>query len=179
MVLGSAWRGEAFEAFLQHYAPVPSVVGLLELGSGAIGTVDRWSDVDLLAIVRDEGWRTVWPVCLPPLGEVFAREERETEGGGVAKFVFTDFRRLDLVVVRASSLGHQSWPLLEAQATIHVLFAKTAEVEALKHVTGKRPAPPLISEAQFEQLAEQFWFRSAMAIEKVIRNDLLIALHLC
>jgi hypothetical protein len=39
----------------------------------------------------------MWTVCLPSLGEVFAREERETEGGGVAKFVFTDFRRLDLI----------------------------------------------------------------------------------
>jgi len=95
----------------------------------------------------------------------------------VTRVCFTDFRRIDLVIICESVVAQQNWSSKFSGGT-RLLFSRESSVERLLAMTQVQPPPPLITPDEFERMLQQFWYKAVMATTKVVRNDLLIALHL-
>lgn len=174
-----AWQTAMLQQ-IEDYLHAQSVVSaLLVVGSTARSATDQWSDLDLIVVVDDAHVEDFFPstAWLGQLGTIFACERHQHQHGGVLRVCFTDGRRVDAVVVTMSGFAVSTD--LPLQDGAHVCFARSQVVE---HTLAQRVAPPsfhpLAPEA-FEQMVGRFWFKAVVALTKVVRNDLLIAVHLC
>jgi len=96
---------------------------------------------------------------------------------GVTRVCFIDFRRLDLVIVCESFVAKQDWSA-KLSAGACPLLSRSKAVECLLATTQVQLPPRLITLDEFERMVQQFSYKAVMATTKVVRNDLLIALHL-
>jgi RimJ/RimL family protein N-acetyltransferase len=181
MSLATGWQEATIQRLHDLLFPLPAVEALAIVGSGASGTSDAWSDVDALVVVRPEALGDFFPTLawLEPLGAIFAYEQHRDELRPVSRVAFEDMRRLDAIVTTPDALQQDavrsSLPLTQG---IKVIFARSAELEHLL----VRPAVELLlvlpPDDEFEALANQFWYQATVAVQKVVRGDLLVALHL-
>jgi hypothetical protein len=97
----------------------------------------------------------------------------------VTRVCFSDLHRLDLVIVTESALMRLvTGPSVPFWQGTHLLFSRSPLVHEALDRAFNPPEPSLLSPVQFEAMVNGFWFRATVAITKVARNDLLIALHL-
>jgi hypothetical protein len=144
-------------------------------------TPDYWSDVDLLLVVDEPARARFHPslTWLRPLGELYAWDQSESPWWAVTRACFTDFRRFDFVITTEAALAEiDRWPHVPFWRGTRTLFSRSPAVEALLARPFPRPAPPLISGEEFQRLANGFWFKGMLVVQKVMRDDRLIALHL-
>ncbi len=143
------------------------------------GLTDAWSDLDVLIVIEDGALKRYYPSIewLRPMGTVWALEQPLS---GVATRVrFADFRRLDLVFRRRSELSDvAAWGASLLWSGHRAIFSRSMDLDAALAQTFARPAPPSYDAASFYQLVNAFWFAAGVAVYKVVRGDLLIALHL-
>lgn len=171
------------EAIVQHLTtllrPHPSAQSLLLVGSTASDSTDNWSDLDAILVVADgklDAWfpATSW---LEPLGPLFAFEQHPGQNRGTTRLCFTNGRRLDLIIVTESNfLSSSDLPLRDG---VRVVFSRSEAVRTRAARGQSRPPVNPLNNEQFDTFVNQFWFRAVVATEKVVRNDLLIGLHLC
>lgn len=143
--------------------------------------LDLWSDLDLLLVVEDEALGRFFPALdwLKPLGSIYAHEQSSSTLRHTTRVCFDDLRRIDVVIATVSGLAHvEEWPRAPFWKGLRVLFGRSAVVERILSRTFAEPELRLPSADQFQAIANQFWFKGVMAVSKVARNDLLIALHL-
>jgi hypothetical protein len=161
--------------------PDRDVLALALFGSSIREDHDEWSDVDALVALDDGALPRYAPsvTWLGALGEVFAHEHAAGPFTATTRVCFADFRRLDLVFATASALERiGEWPAVPFWAGCRLRFARSPWIE---HALARRyppPAPRPPSAEQFEAMADHFWSKGALAVVKVVRADLLIALHL-
>ena len=159
--------------------PHPDIRALLIVGSTASDSTDNWSDLDAILVVSDGKIDAWFPsiAWLEPLGPLFAYEQHPGQDRGTTRACFTDRRRLDLIIITESSF--LASPNLPLQDGVHVVFSRSARVQT--HAIQRHLHPPVnpLADEQFNAFVHQFWFRAVIAMEKVVRNDLLISLHLC
>ena len=142
---------------------------------------DAWSDIDAVVVVADVALARFHPAVdwLAPLGDLFTYEQSTSEHSRATRCVFADGRRLDLVFTTVSAVQRlAAWPSVAWWRGISIVFARTATVrDALVQPV---PAPQLsvVSPETIEALLRGFWFKGVLAVTKVVRGDLLIALHL-
>jgi len=149
--------------------------------SGARAQRDVWSDVDVLVIVDEQAMGDFYPTVdwLESLGELHAYEQNGSEFTNTTRVCFTDFRRIDFVFTTESALEQvEAWPLVAFWKGTRLLFSRSSLVDEILARPFERPKPPVISSEQFQTMVNHFWFKGQVAITKVVRNDLLIALHL-
>lgn len=142
---------------------------------------DVWSDVDVLVVVREHALGRFFPdiTWLQPLGEVYAYEQNSNELTCTTRICFKDFRRLDMVLTTEPALGRiDTWGMVSFWKGTRTLFSRSPLVNGLLARKFAEPSPPLISPEQFQAMANHFWFKAALAVTKVARDDLLLALHL-
>lgn len=143
--------------------------------------LDDWSDIDVLIVVRDNALQRFFPstAWLEPVGRIFAREHFSGDTASTTRVCFEDLRRLDLTIATESSaLRIATWPQVAFADGLHVLFSRSAEVSACLAGPFKKSGHTLPSTEQVETLIDAFWFRALVAVAKVARDDLVIALHL-
>ena len=92
---------------------------------------------------------------------------------------FENFNRVDFIITTEVKLAEISqW------SSIPFLLWGKGHIPALKVVdeiatqSYSQPELPLITQEQFLEMVRDFRFKSMLAVYKVVRNDLLIALHL-
>ncbi|MFN8492607.1 MAG: aminoglycoside 6-adenylyltransferase [Caldilineaceae bacterium] len=174
-----SWHLSTLQHITEQLRPDLGVRALLVVGSVVYGSVDEWSDLDIVVVVADEQLARFFPTraWLEQLGTVFAYEQFPGQERATTRVCFTDGRRIDAAIVTESSLAEEAnWPFA---LDVRVCFSRSPIVDGL---LSKPNAPPLFHPAtaeQFETLVNQFWFKAVVAVNKVVRGDLLIALHLC
>jgi hypothetical protein len=175
----AGWQRPFTQALHTLLYPDERVLALVLYGSAQReGTVDRWSDVDVLVVVREiVPFETVnW---LRPLGNIYAYEQNRGEWTYTIRLCFADMRRVDVMMMTEQQLTQYcERNLPRFWQPQRVLWAKTAVITNLLTSLSTTSSFSLPTTEQFNQMVEQFWYRSTIAVYKVIRRDLLIALHL-
>jgi predicted nucleotidyltransferase len=142
---------------------------------------DVWSDVDVLVVIKEQAISRFFPgiAWLQPLGEVYAYEQHSNELAYTTRVCFKDFRRLDVVLTTEFALEQiDSWGMVSFWKGTRTLFSRSPTVDKVLAREFEQPPPPLISPERFQAMTNLFWYKAALAVTKVARNDLLIALHL-
>ncbi len=175
----NGWQAETITALTRLLEDEPTVRALVLFGSAALGMCDAWSDIDLLLVVDEQALWRFFPTldCLQALGDLYAFEQFPQVYGGVTRVCFTDFRRLDFIIVGESFMAQQDWSA-KLWGGARPLLLRSSAVERLLATAQIQPPPPLIAASEFERMVQQFWYKAVMATTKVVRNDLLIGLHL-
>ena len=170
---------EQMERFV---AGLPDVEALGIFGSAAhVAEHDAWSDIDALLVVTDDALERFHPAVdwLAPLGSLFTYEQSASEHSRTTRCVFHDGRRLDLVFTTVSVVQQlASWPSAPWWRGISLVFTRTAAVRDALMLPVPAPQPPAVSPETIAALLRGFWFKGVVAVTKVVRGDLLIALHL-
>jgi Streptomycin adenylyltransferase len=180
MRVATAWHEASLRQLRDLLSTDPGVEALAVVGSGARGQFDDWSDLDALLVVRSEAFASFYPALdwFAPLGRLYASEQHPGEIASVSRVCFDDLRRLDLVVTTAAALARPEarshLPLADGS---RLLFSRISAVDAVLARPHAPPTPRVTDEA-FDTLANGFWFKGTVAVQKVVRGDLLVALHL-
>lgn len=178
--MSDRWQDATIEQIAAMCRADPDVEALALLGSEAQGRGDAWSDIDLLLVVSDGAIGRFFPplTWLAPLGELYASELHPSEFSSVARLCFEDLRRIDLIVTTSAALQHHAeWPSRPFADGSRVLFSRNPAIDAVLGLD--LTIPPLhVSGETFENLANGFWFKGIVAVQKVVRGDRLVAFHL-
>jgi len=175
MIYG-AWREKALEKLEALFSENANIISLSLFGSVSKpeGQEDEWSDLDVLVVISDESLDTLYPTreWLKPFGEIFAIQQNSDEIHCNVKVVFSDFKKIDFVLTTKSKAENELQYLTKQK----VIFSKDEAITKLLE-----EAPISLSnntDYQFDNLIEEYWYISFVAVAKLIRQDLLISLHL-
>ncbi len=178
------WQPEAIERLTSLLAANDDVLALVLFGS-SVRTAEQQdfsSDVDVLVVVRDHARSRFCATLdwLAPLGEIFAYEYHEDHFTHTIRICLSDFRRFDFVITAEWELVRVAeWPSVAFWQYRRILFSRSVVVDSVLRKKFGPPTSPLISPDQFTILINQFWFKAVATVNKVMRDDLLSALHLC
>lgn len=177
------WHTQTLDHLTALLLADADVRGLLLGGSCARGdgSVDFWSDIDLVVTLADGALARFHPgvVWLSAIGELFAVDTNATPDYAVTRAQFTDGRRIDFVLVEESSLARKAeWTSNPLRDGGTVLFSRSPVLPAI--TAQVLPVPPLesFSPDAFRALCNQFRFKAMLAVTKAARDELLVALHL-
>ncbi len=180
MIIQQPWQQSFIETLRQHLYTHQDILALVVFGSAAQiePKLDLWSDVDVLMVTTEKGIDTFFPGVdwLRPLAPIYAYEQHTNGLMQTTRLCFTDMRRVDLVFITETTLKetHQA----KFWQPGRVVFSKVSAVTEQLLKANNAPSFSLPSAAEFERMVEQFWYRSTVAVYKVIREDCLIAWHL-
>lgn len=179
----SLWHETTVQRLTALLQPNPDVLALAVFGSylEPQTLLDIWSDLDLLLVVKDGALDRFYPTVswLIPLGRIYAYEQSSNAFQHTTRLCFEDLRRIDLVIATESGLTRDGdWSRLPFWKKVKVLFSRSAQIDKALSATCKQPELSLVSPEQFQTMASHFWFKGVIAVHKVARSDLLIALHL-
>jgi predicted nucleotidyltransferase len=177
------WQPGALVEMRARLEANPNVLALVLLGSLARdpAAVDITSDVDLLLVVADGAAARFFPTLawLAPLGTIFGCELYAADHANTVRVCFSDFRRFDFVIAtRESVLNIASWPRAPGWDARQVVFVHDDTVRDALLVEVPPPEITLLEDAAFEELVQRFWFKSVVAVNKLLREDALVAVHL-
>lgn len=167
---------QRLEALLAQHDDVQALV---LFGSQAANVHDEWSDVDVLAVMQTLNWATAERVghALSQVRRVFSKHLHDHEDGHFTlRWCYTTFERVDLVLWDIEVLDGGPIPITPPY---RVLFNDTVlEEEALLEPV----APPIPDVELYQDLlkshTQTLRDNAITALVKVVRGDLLIALHL-
>jgi hypothetical protein len=178
-----SWQSRAVEQLGQLFEDDPDARALVLTGSLADAGVeaDIWSDVDMKVVLADQSvdryYRSL--TWLQPFGQLVGIERHESQFTKTLRVCLDDFKRFDFVFVSQSalhSLLSKNYNLFSQPCT--VIWSRLPRLGAQIASLLLPAEHPTISDVEIERLADQFWFKAAVAITKVVRNDLLIGFHL-
>lgn len=171
---------EEIGAFFEQDAGARAVVVSGSVADPAVAQ-DAWSDVDIKVILADTAVGRYFPDTdwLQRFGQVIGVERHDGALTKTLRVCLDDYRRLDVVLVPESSLAEPSfWLHGSVQAACAIVWSRLPDLAGrLAEVPKPDPFVPA-SEADVLAMADPFWFQAAMAIGKVMRNDLLIGAHM-
>lgn len=177
------WQQKMIERIQEHLSRDEGVTGLVLLGSFTRDDIatDIWSDVDLVVAVRDEASVRLWPATewLSALGDVFCTSQNSADDWHVTRAYYADGPRIDFVIATESSLARiEEWENNPLRYANVCLFSRSAALDRALSLTFPPPAPKPVAPEDFERMANDFWFKGMLAVSKVGRDELLVALHL-
>lgn len=183
MIRTDAWQEQTIEELQSTLMSSNDVLALAVFGSTlhAKDQFDAWSDIDCLLVIADEAYSQYFPTTewLRPLSSIYTYSQSETSYHGTTRVCFTDLRRLDVVITTLSQLEQLAkWPCIPFGQGVRLLFSRSRSITRLLSQTGSAVPPTFPSSAEFDDLANRFWFKAMLASYKVVRNDRLVALHL-
>jgi len=182
MIAATGWQETTIEDFRRVLEPDEAVRALVLFGTAVQPSrQDAWSDVDVLLVVDERARERFYPATdwLAPLGALYTWEQSSNPFTSVTRACFPDFRRIDFVITTEAALERvDDWPGIAFWKGTRTLFSRSPQVDRVLARTFAAPSPPLISPQEFQAMVNGFWFKGMLAVTKVVRNDLLIALHL-
>jgi hypothetical protein len=157
------WQGRALAVLLPALHARFPVARFGVTGSVVTGTVDRLSDLDLIAVAHDLPDAAGDLTMVSAAGQVWSIERQDGDDGRTLRLVYTDGRRIDLLL----RTSYYDLP----EPVLWLDFAATP---------GPSPLPAL-PERRDPARAEVLAVRhvAALAAAKLGRRDLLIGAHLC
>jgi hypothetical protein len=177
------WHVQAVEQLSQLFMKEPEAKAFVLTGSLAAPEVqeDIWSDIDAKVILADHAvshyyLSTAW---LSPFGQLIGAERYGNNITRTLRVCLEGFQRFDLTFIAESRLRNPSlWNHNPFYPSYTIIWSRLsdlkAQIDALPLPAGYQDIPA----EEIERMADEFWFKAAVAIAKVVRNDLLIALHL-
>lgn len=181
--MNESWQEGTLAQLTDYLQSFDAVQALFLVGSLANDAVqpDFWSDIDLLVVVADQAIKQFYPgtTWLQPISPIFATSQSQDPPRYTLRVCFADMRRVDFIFLLVSAFDHPgSLGLDRFQGNHRLLFSRSSKVEHFH--TGEPPAMPAAQDpgARFQAMSNDFWFKATLAVYKVVRNDLLIALHL-
>lgn len=151
------WQPDALR-MIETAALAHGAIRVLPFGSLAAGTVDEWSDVDVLIVVPDAGLARFWPdrawlPSLPGLGKAVAYKHWPfPPSSGVTQVLVDDGRHLDLMVVEESAVEER--------------LALLADLE------------PVVGPDRLDTIANELLFDAIGAVNRSARGERLLATQL-
>ena len=175
-MLNGEWRDEALLQLEKIFRDDSDVVSLSLFGSTSKHDIkpDRWSDHDILLVVKDGTLDKFYPTreWLRVFGEIFGIVQNKDDIHCNVKVVFSDFKKLDFVICTEIQAVHE----LKVLTRQKIVFSKK---ESITELLINAPVNlGFYEEFPFTNLFEDFWYVSFVAVSKLIRNDMLISLHL-
>ena len=181
MLDSQGWQRDTLPQLSQLFENDPEAKAFLLTGSLANPEieVDGWSDMDVTVILADEAVAhyTQSLAWLHPFGRLIGAERHESQLAKTVRVCLEGFKRFDFIFVPESAVG-------DSLAQASGLFRRPCLMlwSRLPNLEAPFVSSPLsyqdISEPELERIINQFWFKAAVAIAKVVRNDLLIGFHL-
>lgn len=177
------WQMGALEQLSQYFAAEPEAKAFVLTGSLAAADIapDFWSDIDVKIVLADQAINRYYTTLtwLEPFGRLIGLERHAGPSTKTLRLCLEGFKRFDLVFIPESALhalGAKGEPLLRPPCT--VIWSRLPGLET--HIAAAPAALPYedVSDEAVATIADQFWFKAAVAITKVMRNDLLIGMHL-
>jgi predicted nucleotidyltransferase len=175
------WQEAAIQDLVRLLQPNEAVRAVALFGTAAQPHPDVWSDIDLLMVVDEAAKEQFHPAMdwLEPLGDLYTWDQSSSPWTSVTRACFTDFRRIDFVITTEAAMEQvDRWPHVAFWNGTRILFSRSSRVDDVLARVFPRPGPPLISPEEFQQMVNAFWFKGMLTVQKVMRDDLLIALHL-
>jgi hypothetical protein len=180
--LPQEWQKQLLQSLIDLIATNEDIVALGVRGSLLEPEqLDIWSDVDVALVVRDSALDHFFPALgwLTALGEIYAYEQLAHGDRWITRICFDDFRRLDVAITsEAKLIAAERHSQTAFPGLVTLFFSRSrATIRALSREALQKTASGFPAES-FEQMSSGFWFKAVVAVTKVVRNDLLIALHL-
>ncbi len=177
----TGWQQPFIANLVEYLQNDYDVLGAALMGSLANtdASVDRWSDVDLLLVVRDGRAGRFFPAVdwMESFGEILAFEQSVRPYTPATRACYMDGRRIDVVTVEEQDLLNRSewfYPVLDRP--LKVLFSRSQrfDAELRRRDPSRRPS------GVFDRttVLRRFWFQAQLSLRKVARDDLVIAAHL-
>lgn len=181
--MGKTWQDTTLlrlKTLMQSFDAVQAMFVVGSLANDAIQP-DYWSDIDLVIVVSDPAIAQFYPDTdwLMPINSIFATSHSHNPPRYTLRVCFTDMRRIDFIFLPASVfVDPNSYILLKIPEERQLLFSKIPQIETrFLEKSGVLPAEQ-DPDTKFSTMSNDFWFKGMLAVYKVVRNDLLIALHL-
>jgi len=179
----NTWQTHALEQLSQYFAADLNAKAVVLTGSLAAAdiTTDLWSDIDVKIILADQAIDRYYAslTWLRPFGQLIGVERHAGSSTKTLRVCLEGFKRFDLVFIPESAL--QS-PAVEDEPLFRhpcvVVWSRMPGLEEHIAPSVSSIAYPDVTSDVIVNITEQFWFKAAVAITKVMRNDLLIGLHL-
>lgn len=177
------WQFDTITHLERLLRSLDAVQAAVLVGSFANDAVqpDRWSDLDLVIVIKDLALDpyyadTTW---LQPIAPIYTTSRSQAANRFTLRVCFEDLRRLDLIFILASAFeSPQGWDFNPFLTGFQVLFSRSAVVDKFLSQPLQIRSDVHDPETQFLSMSNDFWFKGMLAVYKVVRNDLLIALHL-
>jgi hypothetical protein len=176
----AGWQEEAIRELREPLEGDEGVRGLVVIGSVTRADMakDTWSDLDVAVIVEDQAVErfcsdTAW------VGDLYAWSWSESEFFRSLRAYHTDGRRIDLLLIPESSLAKiDEWETYPLAYGFECVFSRSPALDEALSRRFPRPSFKLVTREELDRLANDFWFKGMLAVSKVGRNELLVALHL-
>jgi hypothetical protein len=177
------WQRDTIEALTAALEADDVVKALVLIGSCAYpdAELDEWSDVDAVVVVEDGALPRFHPAAdwLDEFGQVYACDVHADGPLRVIRTYFTDGRRLDVIVVPESALeGVEDWEFNPFHYGVRCVFSRSPRLDRALEVSAAAEPAPARTPDSLDRLTSDFWFKGMLAVSKVARGDLLVALHL-
>ena len=155
----------------------PAVAEGWVFGSGAVGELDEWSDLDVALVVpADDVARVANPAWLSVLGPVWTYQTFPRERGSGIRAAFADGRLVDLIAVTDRDAIPPERRRLDCDLPEDGRASAAVPLPVGYGSEGDRPA--VLGGVDLPSLVHEFRFMAALAVRKCGRDDLLIGGHL-
>jgi predicted nucleotidyltransferase len=177
------WQESMLDNLTSYFESDEDVLGLLLFGSFSKPDfhLDAWSDLDLLVVVKDNRLGSFFPTTewINHFGRLYTYSQSSDDFKYTTRACFENFNRVDFVITTEGKLVDiRKWSSIPFYPGVKVIFSRSKVVDEIAIQNYSQPELPLITQEQFLEMVRNFRFKSMLAIYKVVRNDLLIALHL-
>ncbi len=163
--------------------PDQDIAGLVVFGSACPPEAhyDDWSDIDLLVILKNNALEKFFPdiTWIESLGRLYTYDQSADDLKCTTRAVFENLERIDFVFMTEEKVkGMDRWAGSTFASGTKIIFSRTAVVDDMFHRTWASPKTAPVPAARFPELVRDFRFKAMLAVYKVVRGDLLVALHL-
>jgi len=177
------WHEGMLNNLISYLEPNEDILGLLLFGSCSKPEFhyDYWSDIDILLVVKNNKIDKFFPTIewTNFLGRLYTYSQSSDEFKCTTRVCFENFNRIDFVITTEAKLTKvNSWSSVPFASGTKILFSRSKVVDEIANQKHYQKKISLSTEDQFLEMVRNFRFKSMLAVYKVVRNDLLIALHL-
>ena len=177
------WHDTMLDNLTSYFALHEEVLGLLLFGSFSKPDFryDEWSDIDLLVVVKNDKIDKFFPTMewLTSFGRLYTYSQSSDDFKCTTRVCFENFNRVDFVFTTEENLANvDCWASVPFFSGRKILFSRSDVLSEIANQEYVQPKLLQATEEQFLEMVQDFRFKSMLAVYKVVRNDLLIALHL-
>lgn len=177
------WQEDMLDKLISYFEPNQNVLGLLLFGSlsNTDSNPDEWSDIDILVVVKDGKMDKFFPAMewVTSFGTLYTYSQSADDFKCTTRVCFENFNRIDFVITSEGKLAEiNKWLSVPFSSAAKVIFSRSGMIDEMVHQGFVENPIPAATQEQFLELVRNFRFKSMLAVYKVVRNDLLIALHL-
>jgi len=177
------WQESMLNDLISYFESDEDVLGLLLVGSFSKPEFrpDDWSDLDILVVVKDYRLDRFFPTTewINQFGKLYTYSQSADELKCTTRACFENLNRIDFVITTEGKLQEISkWSSIPFYTGVKIIFSRSKVVDEIDTQKYSQPELPSVKQEQFLEMVRNFRFKSMLAVYKVVRNDLLIALHL-